>query len=413
MSRKRTRKRKRILKTKYIFILLGIIFVLFLYFSLYFFINIKLIGDKDIYLNYGNKYFENGYSADVFGIKLKNVSVINNVDEKKLGSYQVTYAVKFLGIKKKVNRNIHVVDKEKPKLELVGEQVIYLNLYAKYNELGFKAVDNVDGDITDKVKVEGSVNSNEVGSYKITYTVSDSSKNKVSLSRQVDVTAGSLLTASVKDFRLKGYFEDVTLKYENKEYDYFKDTVFVGDSNTTFLYSFGRYIDAHQTWGRNNLNIAQINASNFTVFSEGRNYTLKAALDKFKPKYVIICPGINAALYMNKDVYINELNKFIDFMNTNYKDINYAFVSIFPITTGTLDLSYQVNINKFNYYLAEVCHNRGVNFINFADEVKADSGYANGNYFECTTKLNCGFHLNTAGKNKYIDYIKHLNLGGM
>lgn len=400
-------------RKKFIFIIFGFVVLLGLYFGSYFFINIKLIGDKDIYLNYGTKYFENGYSANLFGIKLNNISVSNKVDEKKLGDYEIVYKVKFLGLKKEVIRNVHVVDKEKPSIELVGDKVVYLNLYAKYTELGFKAVDNVDGDITDKVKVDGTVDSNKSGSYKLTYTVSDSSKNEVSVTRQVDVTAGSILTASVKNFRLKGYFEDVTLKYENKQYDYFKDTVFIGDSNTTFLYSFGKHISASQTWGRNNLNIAQINSSNFTVFSEGKNYTLKAALDKFKPKYIVICPGINAALYMNKDVYISELNKFIDFMNKNYKGIKYAFVSIFPITTGTLDLSYQANINKFNYYLAEVCHNRGVNFINFADEVKASSGYANGSYFECTTKLNCGFHLNTAGKNKYIDYIKHLNLGGM
>ena len=404
---------KRKLKKRILFIVMAFIILFCLYLSLYFFINVKLIGNRDIYLNYGTKYFENGYSAELMGINIKNVNVKNNINEKKLGEYEVVYTVKFLGLKKQEVRKIHVVDKEKPVIELTGDKVIYLNLYAKYNELGFKAIDNVDGDITDRVKVDGTVDSNKTGSYKLTYSVVDSSNNEISVTRQVDVTAGSLLTASVNNFRLTGYFEDVTLKYEEKEYDYFKDTVFIGDSNTTFLYSFGRHIGANQTWGRNNLNIAQINSSTFTVFSENKNYTLKAAFDKFKPKYIIVCPGINAALYMNKDVYINELNKFIDFMNNNYKDIKYSFVSIFPITTGTLSLSYQANINKFNYYLAEVCHNRGVNFINFADEVKAANGYADGNYFECKSDLNCGFHLNTTGKNKYIDYIKHLNLGGM
>ena len=47
-----------------------------LYLSLYFFINVKLIGNRDIYLNYGTKYFENGYSAELMGINIKNVNVM-------------------------------------------------------------------------------------------------------------------------------------------------------------------------------------------------------------------------------------------------------------------------------------------------------------------------------------------------
>ena len=50
-----------------------------------------------------------------------------------------------------------------------------------------KATDNLDGDITDKIITEGEVNSNIIGNYKVKYTVSDSSNNKVEKTQEIEV----------------------------------------------------------------------------------------------------------------------------------------------------------------------------------------------------------------------------------
>lgn len=78
-------------------------------------------------------------------------------------------------------------DTEKPVIKLFGDEKITLNVDDEYEELGAIATDNIDGDITSKIKISGKVDTSMVGSYTITYTVSDSSKNKSSKKRIVEV----------------------------------------------------------------------------------------------------------------------------------------------------------------------------------------------------------------------------------
>ncbi len=78
-------------------------------------------------------------------------------------------------------------DTEKPKLELFGDKEITLTVGDKYTELGAIATDNVDGDITSKIKIKGKVDTKVAGEYTINYTVSDSSNNKSNVKRKIIV----------------------------------------------------------------------------------------------------------------------------------------------------------------------------------------------------------------------------------
>lgn len=404
------KKKKLKLKTKYKFLLIIIAIFLVTFFSMNFLFNIILIGDKDIYLNVNSSYFENGYKATFFGKKLK-VDVKNNIDNTSLGDYKVTYTANLLNFKKSVIRNVHVVDNEKPVITLNGDNIIYLNKDSKYEEPGYEITDNYDKDINSKIKVTNNIDETKAGKYEVVYEAIDSSKNKAKVVRAVEVLDDSALTSSIKDFTLKGLFTKTTLTYEENEYNYFNDTIFLGDSNTSFLYLKGKHISAYQTWARNNLNIAQMNSSTFETYENRQNTVLNDALTKYKPKYLIVCPGINAGLYMQKDVFVRELKKFYDNIKLNYKDTKIIFSAIFPINDGTLNKASQKNINILNYYLARFCYENNINFIDFTNEIKDNEGYADVSLFECTDELNCNFHLNEEGRNKYIDYVKHLDLG--
>lgn len=404
------KKKKLKLKTKYKFSLIIIAIFLVTFFSMNFLFNIILIGDKDIYLNVNSSYFENGYKATFFGKKLK-VDVKNNIDNTSLGDYKVTYTANLLNFKKSVIRNVHVVDNEKPVITLNGDNIIYLNKDSKYEEPGYEITDNYDKDINSKIKVTNNIDETKAGKYEVVYEAIDSSKNKARVVRAVEVLDDSALTSSIKDFTLKGLFTKTTLTYEENEYDYFNDIIFLGDSNTSFLYLKGKHISAYQTWARNNLNIAQMNSSTFETYENRQNTVLNDALTKYKPKYLIVCPGINAGLYMQKDVFVRELQKFYDNIKLNYKDTKIIFSAIFPINDGTLNKASQKNINILNYYLARFCYENNINFIDFTNEIKDNEGYADVSLFECTDELNCNFHLNEEGRNKYIDYVKHLDLG--
>ena len=54
---------------------------------------------------------------------------------------------------------------------------------------GVKALDNVDGDLTAQIKVSGKVDTSKVGSYTLTYSVSDASGNTAEAKRTITVTA--------------------------------------------------------------------------------------------------------------------------------------------------------------------------------------------------------------------------------
>lgn len=138
----------------------------------------KILGNNDITLDYGNKYIEEGYIAVLNGKDLKNdVKVINNINDNKLGEYDIEYTLKYKRYNKTLKRKIKIIDKEPPVLTL-SDKEIYCTIQEKCDDIKYTAIDNYDGDITSKVKIESNVDINKKGTYDIKYTVEDSSGNK-------------------------------------------------------------------------------------------------------------------------------------------------------------------------------------------------------------------------------------------
>lgn len=71
-----------------------------------------------------------------------------------------------------------VTDNIKPVISLIGDATIRMPYKGTFVDPGVKALDNVDGDITANVVVSGTLNPNALGTYKLTYTVTDASGNK-------------------------------------------------------------------------------------------------------------------------------------------------------------------------------------------------------------------------------------------
>lgn len=78
-------------------------------------------------------------------------------------------------------------DTEKPVIELFGDKTITIKVGDTYKEPGAVATDNVDGDITKKIKISGKVDTKKEGEYVIKYTVSDKAGNKATVERKVIV----------------------------------------------------------------------------------------------------------------------------------------------------------------------------------------------------------------------------------
>lgn len=73
-----------------------------------------------------------------------------------------------------------------PVIKGAEDKVIHLGDNFNVRE-GVTAYDNEDGDLTSKIVVTGKVQTNAVGRYTLTYTVSDSSKNMAKVTRVVEV----------------------------------------------------------------------------------------------------------------------------------------------------------------------------------------------------------------------------------
>lgn len=138
---------------------------------------ISLTGKDKVKIKLGEEYSELGYKASfMFKDYTKDVKVKNNINNEKIGDYQVTYTVKVGKFKTIKIRTVEVIDDIDPVIELTGTGNACPD--SEYTEEGYKATDNYDGDITDKVVVK-------VEKDKITYVVSDSSGNRVTKIRDI------------------------------------------------------------------------------------------------------------------------------------------------------------------------------------------------------------------------------------
>ena len=147
-----------------------------------------------------------------------------------------------------VTRTVNVVDTTVPVITLLGDDPVTLEVGTTYNDAGATANDNYDGNITTSIARMDSVNSNTVGTYTVTYNVSDSSGNQaVEVTRAVnvvDTTAPviNLLGENPVTVSVNTTYEDASATaIDNIDGDITEDIVVTGlnsvDTNTPGVYT--------------------------------------------------------------------------------------------------------------------------------------------------------------------------------
>ncbi|WP_199438531.1 immunoglobulin-like domain-containing protein [Vibrio owensii] len=147
---------------------------------------ITLLGDADVRVEFGFAYEELGALAndDVDGPL--EVSISGVVDVNVLGRYEVTYTAQDKsGNSSTAIRTVEVIDSIPPTVALTGDSIVIVELGGVYNELGATALDNTGSDLA--VVISGSVDTNTVGNYQITYYAEDEAGNGVTSTRTVQV----------------------------------------------------------------------------------------------------------------------------------------------------------------------------------------------------------------------------------
>ena len=128
----------------------------------------------------------------LYGNNISNISFLSNLtslEELYLSDNRIS---KFSSLR--TLENLHYLsqsnnpgaDTEQPVIEGVENKTILLN--QKFDEtLGVKATDNADGNVTKYMQIDGTVDTETIGTYTLTYIVDDSVGNQTEVNRTITV----------------------------------------------------------------------------------------------------------------------------------------------------------------------------------------------------------------------------------
>lgn len=396
-------KRKLRVKKKVVFVMIAIFVLVFILISPFIFIKIRLIGNKNTIINYGDKYSESGYKLKVFGKDLtSDVKVVDNVKEE-IGTYEVNYSYKFLFYNISTKRIVEVKDIKGPKIELIGGNSVDVVINEEYKELGYTAIDTNDGDVTSSVKVNGEVDTTTVGEYKLTYEVTDKSGNKSTEKRVVNVVRKSPSQMSVSEYTLDGWYDEVKVKAtDNKGDSYFNSLIMVGDSNMKNMYEYG-HINSGNAWAIPCLHAESMHYTALNIYGTGTTMTLIDAVKKYKPKKLILNFGSFSSLWISEEVFITQSSSMIEKIQKESPNTEIVLISIYPVTQYGINNDHfsQRSINKCNFRLLELANKYNLKFLDVQTVLKDSTGYGNPNYY-----ISDGFHLTSYGQSLVKEYIK-------
>ena len=146
---------------------------------------LSLLGSSPVNIEINESYSDDGATAtdnyDDNATLTAQINLSGTVDNTVIGSYTLTYNVFDSSNNQAapISRVVNVEDKIKPTIDLLGDSTISLEVGSNFIDPGATASDNYDNDssITGLISVSGIVNTSTLGTYLLSYTVSDSSGN--------------------------------------------------------------------------------------------------------------------------------------------------------------------------------------------------------------------------------------------
>ena len=152
---------------------------------------VTLIGDKEVKLFYGQEYVERGAIAvDNYDIGELEIIIDNKIIYNKTGIYEVIYtAYDSSGNRGSAVRYVEIIDNVPPTITLIGDEIVYVEVYDTFRDDGALVEDNMDGKFiitatTFYYEVElgilrevSSINTSKLGTYYAYYEYTDASGN--------------------------------------------------------------------------------------------------------------------------------------------------------------------------------------------------------------------------------------------
>lgn len=194
---------------------------------------IDLIGPTEVFFNINDTYIEYGYTAtdvdgnDVTSLVRRDISDLNMGKE---GSYQISYtAVDRKGVKADpVYRVVNVGDAFAPEITIAGSNPLLVKLGTEFTPPSASALAYDGTDISDSIAVDASsVDTSKVGTYIVSYSVTDASGISGSASLFVYVLESSspriiipeMGSSEESPFQIQNLSSDTSIDAESYFYD--------------------------------------------------------------------------------------------------------------------------------------------------------------------------------------------------
>lgn len=191
--------------------------------------------------------------------------------------------------------------------------------------------------------------------------------------------------------------------------EYLDKLTFLGDS-TTYGLKFYEMLsggsETKQVWTPASGTLALFNQSIATIVypETGEEIPITDAVARAKPEYMVITLGVNGVAMMDEEYFTSEYTALVKRIQENSPDTKIILNSIYPVSSKYEHLD-QINNDKIqaaNVWVEKVAGDTGVRFLNTYEAIVGSDGwlpleYENGGD---------GMHLNPAGFNVILEYIK-------
>lgn len=190
--------------------------------------------------------------------------------------------------------------------------------------------------------------------------------------------------------------------------EYLDKLTFLGDSTTYGLKAYAVLSGGENTtqvWtpASGTLTLSYQSIATIVYPETGEEIPITDAVERAKPEYMVITLGVNGVSFMDEENFVREYTDLVKRIQETSPDTKIILNSIYPVADNYDYLS-DINNDKIraaNVWIEKVAEDTGVRFLNSFEAIVGDDGwmpreYTNGD----------GLHLNTAGFNIILDYIK-------
>ena len=248
---------------------------------------ITLTGDANIALTVGDIYTEVGATvSDNVDTNLQVVIGGTTVNTAIAETYTITYNVSDTAgnVADEVTRTVIVSeapDITKPVITLVGESTVNLIIGNSYTDAGASAFDNEDGDITSSIVTNNTVDSSTVGTYSVSYNVTDSQGNvATTVTRTIHVVSSFVTT--LEDLNLTVAVKGGVNEQDNGNTDIINPIVEEPEHGTAVHFLLGN-------------EIASVGYTSTSCFTGLDTFIYRNGDDYGKVNVTITAPGLEAS----------------------------------------------------------------------------------------------------------------------